>query len=363
MPLPALKSLAKKAKKSPSDAERYWKEAESCDKLPGSRKYKCKMATVKKRLGLENFNPDLKYHLISGWEKNDGMIGEEWYGAVERDDAKYLVVLDGFAARGASINHMGTTTMCECALMEAYFEDVFAFNQTKSNGEEVIFTAEDGELVIKKDGSVECRKDGKTRVADFKVQFPVTGTLSQEDEWKIMDWKESEAKTEEVSTGGIADVMAGQPKIEAESYNDNYNRGMDHKLRTREADGSNPARNEWVHTATGKTGIFESKNDKYMSIKTDVGMVVDFIEEFREVGPEPVLEELMNELKLRDFVVERRGNKLIVSKGMFRAGELCVVEDKVIYEMKGLMPKIFVYAPEKLITIIDSIFGKNDDIR
>jgi hypothetical protein len=40
---------------------------------------------------------------------------------------------------------------------------------------------------------------------------------------------------------------------------------------------------------------------------------------------------------------------------------LCVVEDKVIYEMKGLMPKIFVYAPEKLITIIDSIFGKKSD--
>ena len=486
MPLPALKSMAKKAGKSARDAERYWKEAGSCDKLPGDRKYRCKMGTVKKRLGVESFNPDLKYYLVKGWEQNDGLINEEWYGAVSDGENRWLVILDGLAAQGASINIKGVVEMKDCTVMEGYFEDAFVFDPVKSTGDRAIFSGFDGhELHVAKDGRVECTGNGQTKVAGFRVKFPETGSLSAEDEDKIVDWQGLE---EEVSTGGVADVMAGQPKvvenagqvrevvpldplaqpqvekeesekekkgkkskvategvsqvlqkdgadlkvkdlvtilkkqmnpdddvvdmsitiagkqdepkaekkakepvaepageeekiepaepeekkekkedepeeekIEKESYNDNYVRGMDKTNRTREADGATPANNEWFHLPSGKTGILESRTTQYLSIKCGGEFIVDQISEFREVGPEPVLEGLMAELRSRDFIVQKVGNRLVVSKGMFRAGEIQILENKVIYEMKGLAPQVFIYVPEKLITIVDQIFGKRSE--
>ena len=591
MPLPALKSMAKKAGKSARDAERYWKEAGSCDKLPGDRKYRCKMATVKKRLGVESFNPDLKYYLVKGWEQNDGLINEEWYGAVSDGENRWLVILDGLAAQGASINIKGVVEMKDCTVMEGYFEDAFVFDPVKSTGDRAIFSGFDGhELHVAKDGRVECTGNGQTKVAGFRVKFPETGSLSAEDEDKIVDWQGLE---EEVSTGGVADVMAGKPKvaenagqvrevvpldptaqpkvtteatanfqrrwrsvgdgrdfihlvrndkkeiflwadggitnvpeqdvpernlgtlsdrslqdymegkhaprierefdkavdqeayddlegyreaarqysggdvygdsprprprptaqpkvategvsqvlqkdgadlkvkdlvtilkkqmnpdddvvdmsitiagkqdepkaekkakepvvepageeekiepaepeekkekkedepeeekIEKESYNDNYVRGMDKTNRTREADGATPANNEWFHLPSGKTGILESRTTQYLSIKCGGEFIVDQISEFREVGPEPVLEGLMAELRSRDFIVQKVGNRLVVSKGMFRAGEIQILENKVIYEMKGLSPQVFIYVPEKLVTIIDQIFGKRSE--
>jgi hypothetical protein len=620
--------MAKKAGKSARDAERYWKEAGSCDKLPGDRKYRCKMGTVKKRLGVESFNPDLKYYLVKGWEQNDGLINEEWYGAVSDGENRWLVILDGLAAQGASINVKGVVEMKDCAVMEGYFEDAFVFDPVKSTGDRAIFSGFDGhELHVAKDGRVECTGNGQTKVAGFRVKFPDTGSLSAEDEDKIVDWQGLE---EEVSTGAVADVMAGKPKVaenagqvrevvpldptaqpkittegvlqvitkdesdeeglkvkdlvailkkqhnpddeietlnltvsakegekkpkaekkakepvaepageeekiepaepeekkekkeekpeeetveegkldarakiaeleakgkklsdaekiriynhfatsgkkeeekiekesqspgvtegktqrrtwplelkpgyngvkvklrngkifdlqylpkpnwsrsindplrdnpyvvngvryneagmvavaerspsfpeldvvelvgepedllysipegevEKESYNDNYVRGMDKTNRTREADGATPANNEWFHLPSGKTGILESRTTQYLSIKCGGEFIVDQISEFREVGPEPVLEGLMAELRSREFIVQKVGNRLVVSKGMFRAGEIQILENKVIYEIKGLAPQVYIYVPEKLVTIIDQIFGKRSE--
>ena len=42
---------------------------------------------------------------------------------------------------------------------------------------------------------------------------------------------------------------------------------------------------------------------------------------------------------------------------MHRLGTLSIMDNKVIHEMVGLTPRVFIYEPQKLITLVDTIFG------
>ena len=54
MPIPALKSMAKKTGKSVSTLERYWDDAKKSSKKKGPNKYAYMMGIVKKRAGMES---------------------------------------------------------------------------------------------------------------------------------------------------------------------------------------------------------------------------------------------------------------------------------------------------------------------
>lgn len=394
MPVPMLKSLASKAGKPLKDAERYWQEASSCEKLPGDRKYRCKTAVVKKRLGLESFNPEYAYCLVEGWyDKSGGMAPNgQWFGAVSKGDGpKYAVVLEGMAAMSAAVNASSSVQICGCTVLPAEFTDVFTFMPEESKDDEKKYVTEDKKtLVVAGDGSI---KFGE-KAAPFTVGFPQTGTLAFEDETKILNWWHDlhENLQEETTTSGAvvdaagaaaagaADKKTGEDKTftvgevkkkgqEAikkgeeveESYNDNYNKSVSFQNQRKEqADGSTPARNEeLLHVPSGKIGIVEHRDDKFISIKSGRELIVDRCQEFNSISESSPMMSLIEELQRRHFVTEQVSESCIaVSKGMCRCGQINVVGNKMIYEMTGLEPRIFFLQPEKLVTIIDGIFGK-----
>jgi len=365
VPAATLKAMAKKAGKSSKDAERYWREATSCERLPGKRKYQCKMAVVKKRLGLESYNPDLKYFTIKEWyDDNDGLTPEGyWIGAVataDRPDQKFLAVLEGLAADGASLNAESTIDIEEAVVMEEKFEDVFkpvesepaidsmTFYNVEDPNELVVVDWDAHKLIWKlNDDSHDTELDD---VLDENGNVDFDKVMTYRNRWIVKPTEEC------VTTAAVPDNTFNAQ----ESYNDNYNRSISFlNQRKREADGSSPARNEeYIHLPSGKTGLLESKGAGFISIQSDE-LIVDAECNFRHLPTSlSPIDALTEELEAHNFRVLRCSkDKINISKGMHRLGTLSIMDNKVIHEMVGLTPRVFIYEPQKLITLVDTIFG------